>query len=67
MGELLDKQYKFFMDNKEMLQEKYKGRYVVIHDEEVVGSFESDRDAYVYCVTHFKVGTFFTQQVVAEP
>jgi len=67
MGELLNKQYKFFMDNKEMLIEKYKGRFVVIHDEEVVGSFESDRDAYVYCVTHFKVGTFFTQQVVAEP
>ncbi|MEP5613608.1 MAG: hypothetical protein ABJP45_15260 [Cyclobacteriaceae bacterium] len=66
MGELLDKQYKFYRDNKEMLIEKYAGRFVVIHDEEVVGSFESDRDAYVYCVTHFKVGTFFTQQVVAE-
>lgn len=63
MGELLNKQYKFFKDNMEMLMEKYEGRFVVIHDEEVVGSFESDRDAYVYCVKHFKVGTFFTQQV----
>ncbi len=66
MGELLDRQYKFFMDNKEELLEKYEGRFVVIHDEEVVGSFESDRDAYVYCVTHFKMGTFFTQQVLAD-
>lgn len=63
MGELLDKQYKYYLEHKDEILEKYEGRYVVIHDEEVVGSFESDRDAYVYCVTHFKMGTFFSQLV----
>ncbi|MEQ9403728.1 MAG: hypothetical protein RIM99_09100 [Cyclobacteriaceae bacterium] len=63
MGELLDRQFQFFKKNKEELVEKYKGRFIVIHDEEVVGSFESERDAYVYCVSHFKVGSFFMQKV----
>ena len=64
MGELLNKQFRFFNDHKDELLEKYQGRFVVIHDEEVVGSFETERDAYVYCVQHFKIGTFFIQQVL---
>lgn len=64
MGELLDRQYKFFIQNKEWLLEKYEGQWVVIHNEKVVDSFGSEKDAYVYCVQHFTIGTFFIQQVV---
>ena len=64
MGELLDKQYQFFLLNKQMLLEKYEGQFIVIHDEKVAGSFETERDAYIYCVTHFRMETFFIKQVL---
>lgn len=64
MGELLDKQYKFFLLNKHMLLEKYEGQFIVIHDEKVASSFEAERDAYIFCVKNFRMGTFFIQQVL---
>jgi hypothetical protein len=66
MGDLLDKQYQFFVQNKQELLDKYEGKFIVIHDEELVGNFNTEKDAYVYCVTHFKIGTFFIHQVEAE-
>ena len=63
MGELLDRQYQYYLQNKQMLLDKYEGKYIVIHNEELVGTFNSERDAYVYCVSHFKMGTFFMQQL----
>jgi len=67
MGVLLDKQYQFFLRNQEMLLAKYEGGFVVIHDEQVVDSFGSERDAYIYSVKHFQIGTFFIKQVIATP
>jgi len=66
MGELLDRQYKYFLLNKEGLLEKYEGKFVVIHDEKLIDVFDTERDAYIYCVQHFKIGTFFMQQVISE-
>ena len=63
MGELLDKQHKFYLRNEQELLEKYKGQFIVIHDEQVVNSFGSERDAYIYCVQHFKIGTFLIREV----
>lgn len=67
MGDLLDKQYQFFLQHEEMLIEKYNGQFIVIHDEQVVDSFGSERDAYIYCVKHFQIGTFFIRHVTTEP
>ncbi len=66
MGELLDRQFKYFINNKDAIIDKYEGQYIVIHDERVVESFGSERDAYIYCVQHFKMGTFFIQKVEAD-
>ena len=64
MGELLERQHQFFLLNKEKLLEKYEGQFVAIHDEQVVGAFETERDAYVYCVNNFRMETFYIQQVL---
>ncbi len=66
MGELLDKQYQFYRKNKQMLLKKYEGQYIVIHNEQVADSFGSERDAYIYSVQHFQIGTFFIQKVTSE-
>ena len=66
MGVLLDRQNKFFLSNEQMLLEKYEGQFIVIHDEQVSDSFGSERDAYIYCVKHFQMGTFLIREVLAK-
>lgn len=63
MGELLDRQYQYYVKNKQMISEKYPGQFIVIHNEQVVDSFGSEKDAYIYCVQHFQIGTFFIQEI----
>ena len=36
MGDLLDKQLQYFLENEEMLIEKYNGQFIVIHDQQLV-------------------------------
>ncbi|MEO9483971.1 MAG: hypothetical protein ABJG47_11015 [Ekhidna sp.] len=64
MGELLDKQHKFYIRNEQELFEKYRGQFIVIHDELVADSFGSEGDAYVYCVKNFRIGTFLIREVI---
>ena len=65
MGELLVKQYKYYLQNEQKLVENYAGQFIVIHDEKVVESFGSERDAYIYCVKHFQMGTFYIKEVIS--
>ncbi|MEP1033033.1 hypothetical protein [Ekhidna sp.] len=65
MGELLNKQHKFYLHNEQALLEKYKGQFIVIHNEQVADSFGSERDAYIYSVKHFQIGTFLIKEVIA--
>ncbi|MEQ6165989.1 MULTISPECIES: hypothetical protein [unclassified Ekhidna] len=63
MGELLDKQHRFYLHNEQELVEKYKGQFIVIHDQKVVDSFGSERDAYIFSVKQFPMGTFLIREV----
>jgi len=63
MGDLLNLQHNFFLQNEQMLIEKYGGQFIVIHDEKVADSFGSERAAYIYSVQHFKIGTFLIRQI----
>jgi hypothetical protein len=48
------------------LIDKYKGLFFVIQNEKVADSFGSERDAYIYSVQHFKMGTFLIREVIAK-
>ncbi|MEQ8903895.1 hypothetical protein [Ekhidna sp.] len=63
MGELLDKQHRFYLQHEQSLVEKYKGQFIVIHNEKVVDSFGSERDAYIFSVKQFPMGTFLIREV----
>lgn len=63
MGVLLEKQHQYYTHNESALTEKYAGQFIVIHDEKVAESFGSERDAYVYSVKHFQIGTFLIREV----
>lgn len=66
MGELLDRQHKFYIQHEQELQNKYAGQFIVIQSEQVADSFGSERDAYIYCVKHFQIGTFLIREVKAS-
>lgn len=65
MGQLLQALNNFYIQNEQKLIEKYGGQFIVIHDEKVADSFGSERDAYIYAVNHFQVGTFLIREVIA--
>ncbi len=66
MGELLDKQHKYYLQHEQSILEKYEGQFIVIHDEKVVDGFGSERDAYIFSVKNFPIGTFLIREVVAK-
>lgn len=61
-NETLKQYYQFFMDNIEELAGKYKGRFVVIKDNAVVGDYDSEMEAYSESVKQFPLGTFLIQE-----
>lgn len=58
---MLEKEFKFYLDNQENLVKKYKGKYLVIIGENIVGVFNSDEEAYFESKKKYKLGTFLIQ------
>lgn len=56
--------YKFFEENRAKLVTAYPNKFVVIADEEVVGVFDSEEEAYDDSVGKYKLGTFLIQQCI---
>jgi hypothetical protein len=58
---ILAKEFKFYNDHQEELQEKYLGRFIVIKGESVVGDYGSELEAYTEAKKNHEVGTFLIQ------
>lgn len=59
---MLEKQFKYYLDHQEELVEKYRGKFLVIKDESVVGVYDSELDAYRESVKKYELGTFLIQE-----
>ena len=44
---MLDREFKYYLENQDELIEKYNGKYLVIVGEEVKGVYENEESAYV--------------------
>lgn len=64
---MLAKELKYFIDNQEELVEKYKGKFLVIKDEKVIGVYDSEIEAYTEAQKENKLGTFLIQQCLPGP
>lgn len=62
----LDKEFQYFLDNKEDLLKKYSGKHVVIKDNEVKGAFASIKEAYLFASEEFELGTFLIQECTSD-
>ncbi len=57
----MEKEFQFYLDNQDVLVEKYNGRFIVIIGEEVIGDYETNSDALTEAQKNHEPGTFLIQ------
>jgi hypothetical protein len=58
---MLEKEFKYFLDNQSSLVKIYNGKYIVIVGESVIGAFDSEEEAYFTTELKYEPGTFLIQ------
>ena len=58
---MLDKEFKYYLDNQDELVKEFNGKYIVIKGEFVVGSYETEVQAYTETIKEHNLGTFLIQ------
>ena len=58
----LEKEFDFFVNNQKILVEKYKGKYIVIKNEKVLGAYDSLAEAVEKTSRREELGTFLVQK-----
>jgi len=66
MNSILNRQFEYFLSHRAELLERYNGRVVVIHDQEVEGDFDSEIEALKAASKKFEDGTFLVQRIAPE-
>ena len=54
----LQKQLEYFKKHQDELVAKYKGKFIVIKDEAVLGVYDTEMEAYTDAKNKFELGTF---------
>lgn len=63
---MLNKEYKYYQKHQETFLKQYKGKVLVIKEENIVGIFDDEVTAYKDSVAKYKLGTFLIQKCVPE-
>ena len=58
---MLEKEFKYYLDNQKELVKKYSGKFLVIIGEKVVGIYDSFEDALDDSQKKFELGKFLIQ------
>lgn len=58
----LKKEFDFFIQNQKSLIKKYKGKYITIKDNEVLGAYDSMSQAIKKTAKNEDLGTFLVQK-----
>jgi len=61
---MLKQEFQYYLDNQNSLVEKYNGKFIVIKDKQVQGSYGSQSEAYETAKKSFEVGTFLIQHCI---
>lgn len=62
MGAILKKEFQYFLAHHEELVKKYKGKYVVIKDDCILGAYSRELEAIRETSKTHDVGTFLVQK-----
>ena len=58
---MLDKEFKYYLDNQHEIVKSYNGKVVVIKDDSVIDAYDSYQEAHIESVKKYKLGTFLLQ------
>jgi hypothetical protein len=62
MAKPLEREFKYFIDHQDELVDKYKGKFVVIKADRVLGAYESQLEAVQQTSKIEEMGTFLVQK-----
>jgi hypothetical protein len=63
---MLEKEYDYFLNNKDTLFANYHNRVIVIKDEKVIGDYDTKEEALKETVKEHELGTFLIQEISQE-
>ena len=66
-GDLLDREFDFYLASQQKLAEQYQGRYIVIKGQEVLGDYAKASDAVRETSKNHVLGTFLVQFCDTDP
>jgi len=58
----LEKEFQYFLDHQKKLVEKYGGKFIVIKNQEVIGVYETETEAFTETQKKHELGTFLIQE-----
>jgi hypothetical protein len=58
---MLDKEFEYYLDNQKELVKKYNNKFIVIKNNAVIGSYDSEGEAYIETLKKEELGTFLIQ------
>lgn len=61
---MLDKEFKYYLDNQAELVKKYNNKFIVIKDSSVIGAYDTELDAYTETLKTHELGTFLIQHCI---
>jgi hypothetical protein len=62
MSKPLEKEFKYFIENKDSLVKKYNDKYIVIKNRKVIGVYDSEIEAIQGASENESLGTFLVQK-----
>lgn len=58
----LEADFQYYIDHQEDLVKKYNGKFIVIKNREVIGSYNSESEAILNTSKEHEIGTFLVQK-----
>ncbi len=65
MAKRLEKEFQYYLDNQKELVKRYKGKFIVIKNSQVLGAFETELEAIQETTKKHELGTFLIQKCEA--
>jgi hypothetical protein len=63
---MLNEEYNYFIKKKPLLLKKYKGKFVVVVDHKIDGSYLTLEEAYKEASKKYKLGSFLIQKCIND-
>lgn len=65
MAKKLEKEFQYYLDNQKELVKRYKGKFIVIKNSQVLGAFDTELEAIQETQKKHPLGTFLVQRCEA--